>query len=230
MAQNFQSSFIPKGPMGEAGPEKKKTSFFGFLMFLVFLITMAAAVGIYFYKVSIKSSIEDMRMQLIQAGRSIDQKSIDSLVEFSDKLGVVRSILLKHQVVSGFMNSLASSTVRSVYFNEFRYDNLTDNSLTINLTGVADSYGAVALQQDIFSKNEYWKSVEVSNLKLASDGDIEFDMTVSVDSKIVSYNPYIPPSQNATSTSANPVSTNDNIGDIDDLNDLNDLNLEDFNL
>lgn len=224
MPQNFQSSFIPKGPLGESKPENKQNSFFGFLMFLVFVCSVVSAVGVYFYKSSIKADIEDMKIQLVEAGKAIDQESIDQLVDFSDKLRVARNILLKHQVVSGFMNSLASSTVRTVYFNEFSYDNLSPTSLSIGLSGVADSYGAVALQEGIFSDNEYWKSVEVSNLKLTSNGDVQFDMNIVVDPKIVVYNPFLPETQNATTTQEISVSGQD------DLNDLEVLDIEDFNL
>lgn len=227
MPQNFQSSFIPKGPLGSSEPEKKKGSFFGFLMMLVFVVSVVASVGVFFYKSTLKSDIEDMKFRLTEAGKAIDQKSIDELVDFSDKLMVVKTILLKHQVVSGFMNSLASSTVKTIYFKDFKYDNLTSDSLSVVLSGRADSYGAIALQEEIFSKNEYWKSVEVSNLKLSATGDVEFSMNVVVDPKIVSYNPYIPvaaPSASTTSSSQDlPISQ-------DDFNDLDNLDLDNFNL
>jgi hypothetical protein len=122
------------------------------------------------------------------------------------------------------MNSLASTTVKTLYFKEFRYDNLTSKSLGIGLSGVADSYGAIALQQDIFSKNEHWKSVEVENLKLAANGDVEFVMNIVVDPKIASYNPYIPPVEAATSTQALSSPEEENFEDLDNLN------IDDFNL
>lgn len=228
MPQNFQSSFIPKGPLGESKPEKKQGSFFGFLMFLVFVASVVASVGVYFYKSSINADIENMKVQLVEAGRSIDQKSIDELVDFSDKLAVVKTILLKHQVVSEFMNSLASSTVKTIYFKEFRYDSLTPTSLNISLSGVADSYGAIALQQDVLSKKQYWKSVDVSNLKLGPGGGVEFDMDIAIDPKIVAYNPYIPPTSTSTSastsTAASPISEENQVDNLDDIN------LDDFNL
>ncbi len=230
MAQNFQSSFIPKGPLGESKPEKKQGSFFGFLMFLVFLGSIVGAGGVYFYKSSVKADIENMKVQLVEAGRSIDQESIDELVEFSDKLGVVRTILLKHQVVSEFMNSLASSTVKTVYFKEFKYDSITPTSLTIGLSGVADSYGAIALQQDILSKKQYWKSVDVANLKLSASGGVEFDMDIVIDPKIVAYNPYIPPMSTSTSASISTTTSAAAISEENQLNDLDDINLNDFNL
>ncbi len=228
MPQNFQSSFIPKGPLGESKPDKKKNSFFGFLMFLVFVGSVVSAGGVYFYKSSLKADIENMKIQLVEAGKSIDQKSIDELVDFSDKLSVVRTILLKHQVVSGFMNSLASSTVKTIYFKEFKYDNLTPTSLSVSLSGVADSYGAIALQQDILSKNQYLKSVDVTNLKLAEGGGVQFGMDVLVDPKIVVYNPYIPPS--STSTSAAATTTAASISEEDQFNDLDNIDMSDFNL
>lgn len=225
MSQNFQSSFIPKGPLGESSPDKKKNSFFGFLMFLVFVGSLVSAGGVYFYKSFLKADIENMKIQLVEAGKSIDQKSIDELVDFSDKLSVVRTILLKHQVVSGFMNSLASSTVKTIYFKEFKYDNLTPTSLAISLSGVADSYGAIALQQDILSKNQYWKSVDVTNLKLAQNGGVEFGMDVVIDPKIVAYNPYIPPSSTSTATT-----TQASVPEEDQFNDLDNLDMSDFSL
>jgi hypothetical protein len=110
MAPNFQSSFIPKGPETSQAFQKRKTSVLGILVVTLFVGVLLLSGGMIFYKNMIKSDIENIKSELAVAGANIDKETINQMVKYSQKLDVVKSIVLKHQVVSGFMKSLASST------------------------------------------------------------------------------------------------------------------------
>lgn len=189
MAPGFQSSFIPKEPITPDVFKKKKAGILGIVAVSTFISTIIIAGALTFYKSIVKNDIENLRAELAQAEQSIDKKTIKEMLDFSRKLSIAKSIVTKHQVVSGFMQSLASSTVATVTFNDFSYNALTPNGLNVTLKGKTNSYASVALQESVFLKNKYWKSVSISNLTLGDKGTVNFDVAVSVDPQIALYQP-----------------------------------------
>jgi len=189
MAPNFQSSFIPKGPVTQETFKKKKTGIAGVLAISLFIISIVAAGGAYAYKAIIKGNIQDLQAELANAEKNIDKENIVEMAQFGKKLDLVKSIVSKHQVVSNFLNELSSSTVSSVYFVDFSYGSVKDGSLDIVLHGKSTSYAGVALQEDILLKNKNFRSVSFTNLTLADKGLISFDLNISIDPQISVYSP-----------------------------------------
>lgn len=189
MSPNFQSSFIPKGPVTEEVFKKKKAGLVGVLVVSLFISSIIISVAMYFYKGIIKSDIQNLELQLTEAEKNIDKKTINEMFQFSKKLNIAKTIIFKHQVMSKFLDSLASSTVSSVQFTGFSYGNLEEGKLLVNLRGKATSYASVALQENIFFQNKYFKSVSFSNLTLAENGLVSFDLAISVDPQISTYSP-----------------------------------------
>ena len=216
MNQGFQSSFIPKGVAGEESAKKKTTSVAEMLAISIFVLTVLASAGLFVYKSMLKSGIEDSRIQLANAGQTIDKVKIEEMSSFSRKMGLINSIVDKHQVISGFISSLASSTIRTVYFNDFDY-NIVQGELNVDMQGSADSYGAVALQEDLFKKNKYWKDVTFSNLNLAEKGRVSFKVSVSVDPEIVTYAPFIEETEQGVDLQDSELEAMEDLGNLEDL-------------
>ncbi len=190
MAQNFQSSFIPKEPITTSEVfKKKKTGIVGVLVVSLFISSIVISVAMYIYEGIIKSDIQSLQSQLADADKNIDVKTIDEMSQFSQKLSAAKTIVLKHQVLSRFLESLASSTVSSVQFTDFSYNNLDNGDLSVALKGKATSYASIALQESIFSQNKYFKSISFSNLTLADKGLVSFDLNISVNPQISTYSP-----------------------------------------
>lgn len=190
MAPEFHSSFIPKGPAptGEVF-EKKKTSMLGVLAVLLFIVSIVAYGGLFAYKSIINNDIQNLQSQLADAEKSVDKGTINQMSQFSKKLSIAKAIVFKHQIISRFLTSLASSTVSSVQFTDFNYGNLEEGKLDVKLQGKASDYASVALQEDVLSKNQYFKSVAFSNLALSDKGLVSFNLAISVDPQISTYLP-----------------------------------------
>lgn len=218
--QGFQSSFIPKGVAGEEGAKNKTTSIAEVLAISVFILTILSSAGLFVYKGMLKSGIENLRIRLSEAGQAIDKDKIKEMSAFSKKMNLISSIVDKHQVISGFISSLASSTVKTVYFNEFSYSFL-QGDLNVSMQGSGDSYGTVALQESLFRKNKYWKDVSFSNLSLEEKGRVGFKVSVSVDPEIVTYAPYIPePAQETALENISDPEMMKDLGGLDGLDEI----------
>ena len=191
MASNFQSSFIPKGPITEEVFKKKKTSILDVLAVSLFIISIIASAGMYFYKSIVKKDIQNLESQLALAEKNIDKANINEMAKFGKKLKIVKSIVSKHQVVSNFLATLSSSTVSSVQFTEFGYDGIKNDALSVTLRGKAANYASIALQENVLSQNKYFRSTDFSNLSLSDKGMVSFDLRISVDPKISAYDPQL---------------------------------------
>lgn len=188
MATDFQSSFIPKGPVTtDEVFKKKKAGVFGVLVVALFISSIVISGALYFYKGVLKNEIENMQAQLSNAEKSIDRETIGNMLDFSKKLETVRSIVSRHKVINAVMGDLASSTVASVYFTDFNYSTNSKGSLSIMMHGKAAGYGAVALQEEIFKQNKYFESVSFSNLSLDDKGFVSFDLSIVANPQIASY-------------------------------------------
>lgn len=189
MQQNFQSSFIPKDPVTEEVFKPKKAGFLGVLSFSLFIATIIAAGAMFAYKSVLKNEISNLGQQVSESEKNLDREAIGEMLQFSKKLNVVESIVLKHEVVSKFLNELASSTVSSVSFGMLDFDNSKDGVLLVDLNGEASGYAAIALQENILSKDEFFQSVTFSNLTLTDRGTVSFDLAITVNPQIVVYSP-----------------------------------------
>jgi hypothetical protein len=189
MAPNFQSSFIPKNPVTDKVFQKKKTGVVGILVVSLFIISIVASVGLFIYSNMVKSDIQNLESQVADAEKSVDKTTIDQMSQFSKKLTVAKTIVARHQVISSFLETLASSTVSSVQFTSFNYGSLTPGNLTVGLKGKASGYSSVALQENVFSKIKYFKSVTFSDLTLADKGQVSFSVNILVDPQITTYSP-----------------------------------------
>lgn len=233
MASDFQSSFIPKEPVTEEVFKKKKAGILGVIAVSIFISSLVVYAAMFAYKRIIQSDIKNLQAQLAQSEKNIDKKTIEDMSKFSKKLDLVRTIVSKHQIVSAFLESLASSTVSQVQFSQFNYTSMDNGTLTVTMTGKAASYASVALQEDMFTKNPYFTSVSFSNLTLAEKGLVSFDVSISVDPKIVVYSPPVPvtpaTAKLSTTTAKSDQSVDDITADLDTTgldglqNDLNNL-------
>ena len=220
MAPNFQSSFIPKEPITQQVFAKKKMGLFGVLSVTFFTLSILSSIGIVVYKNILKNDIKNVQSQLAEAEQTMDKKTIEEMLKFSKKLQLVKSVVDRHTVFSNFLVSLASSTVNSVSFNNLQYGGEQNKDLTVNLDGRAPSYGTVALQEDVFKKNKFWKTVNISDLKLGDDGFVSFSVNLTIDQKISLYDVPNDGTKNSSSTSSK-------IND-DDISDLEIKSIDDF--
>jgi len=190
MAADFKSSFIPKEPMTQAVFKKKKTGLVGVVAVTLFIFAIILGGGLYAYKKILNNDISSLQGQLAEAEKNIDKNTISNMARFAEKMDVVKSIIVKHQVISNILSSLSSSTVSAIYFTSFGYSNAAPNVLTVNLRGRSTSYAGVALQEDTFLKNKFFKSVKFSNLTLEDKGTVAFNTTITVDPELSIYSDY----------------------------------------
>ena len=190
MEQNFQTSFIPKKPMIKDRDTVTKP--FGFLfiisLFILFTVLLASG-GLYFYKGVVAKNITSLENTLNLAKNRFEPTKISELQVLDKRLRASTEILSKHIAVTPIFKTLEQITMKTIRFNKFSYEFVTDKTTTVNvkMSGQAIGYRSIALQSDLFAKNKNLINPIFSNLTLDNSGNVLFDLDFSVDSNFVNY-------------------------------------------
>lgn len=192
MDSNFQTSFIPKKPLvADAAPRTHRVSIFNFLATLVFFASLAAGGGMYFYKHSLETKIENQQADLRRAEAAFEPEAIDRLATLDRRLSASEEILDTHLSVTPLLDLIESATVISVQFTDFSYElpEKPGDAIKVSLTGVGPGYKTVGLQEEAFAGNKYIKNPIFSDLALGTRGQITFHVDFDVDPALLSYEP-----------------------------------------
>lgn len=193
MDQEFQTSFIPKKTVIES-PKRIKSGggVVNLIAFIVFLASLIAAGGAYFYRESVKTDIEEFKRSLAVAKNQFEPSLITELQILDKRLNAATTILEKHIAVSPIFVLLEEVTLPTVRYSDFSYEvDTTTNLVNVTMKGEAKGYNFIALQADLFDDNKFIKNPIFSDFVLDQTGNIDFNLTFSVDKSLVSYESFL---------------------------------------
>lgn len=189
MDTKFQTSFIPKKTVGPGltGGRPESVSVALLVSIIIFMLSLAAAGGVFFYKRVLIRNIDKMNGQLVQAKNSFDPESIEKWSRFDKRIDAAAKILASHSVVSPIFDLLQNDTLATVKFNNFSLDLKDNGSASVSMTGEAKSFSSVANQSDIINREKFIKNPVFSDLNPNQSGNVVFKFNGSLDPALISY-------------------------------------------
>ena len=208
---NFQTSFIPKKALAEErAPVVRHTSILSVVAVIVFIGSIAAAGGAYFYKQSLTKQLADMDSQLAAARNSFEPSLITKLKVLDTRITSAQELLNNHIVVSPIFGVLQDSTLKSVQYTHFSYTTPASLTapITVTMNGKARDYTSIALESDQLALNKNIHNPIFSNLTLDDrTGTVNFDLVFNVDADLVRFTKHLDEFGVADSTAATPDAT-----------------------
>jgi hypothetical protein len=198
MDNRLQATFMPRqsAVTGEAYVRPKgPPNFLMIIGVVVFLLTLAAIGGLFFYKGYVEASNDEKKAQIEEAIQNFEPELTKELTTLKARVDAGRYLLEGHKAISVFFSLLGANTAQTVRFRDMNISIGNDKTLTLSMEGEARSYNAIAFQSDAFSKVEYIKNPIFSDLVLDEDGLITFNVTAQIDPAAVSYKKLFPGSQ-----------------------------------
>lgn len=205
------TSFIPKKSLDTTSTARSSSSVVSLLTLLstlIFLGTLVVAVGVFFYQKSLSNTIETDKANLTQREKLFDPDLIKQFQQLDSKLKAVNTLLANHVRMSHIFELLQLNTIKSVHFTRFSYETTADaKNVRILLGGQAKDYASVALQADYFGGNSSIQSYDFSNLTLDAAGNVLFDVVLTIDRSLLTYEsqPTVVVPQPALPATATPV-------------------------
>lgn len=191
MAQEFQTSFIPKKTFDVGAPARPSSSttlssVLSFIAVAIFVLSLLGAAGIFLYGRFLVSSIESKKESLERAKNAFEPELIRELSRLDAKLRISQDLLNEHLAPSGIFNLLEGITLETVRFTNMSYS-IGEDGVALVLQGEARSFASVALQSDEFGKNRSIMSPAFSGLTLDERGNVEFTVNAIIDPTTLSY-------------------------------------------
>ncbi len=201
MDSQFQSSFIPKKPLigSDVQQRHEPVNFFALIGLVIFILSIAAAVGSFFWVRILQKQLVDNQAALKTTREAFDPALIDEIKVVSNRINTAKGILTNHIALSSFFQLVQSVTLKNVRFNSLSYA-YDPKGVKVTMTGEADSFVSVALQSDVLNQNKLIINPVIGGLSLLDNGHVSFQFTGDVSPTIVLR-------ENATTTAAAPVTT-----------------------
>ncbi len=191
MAGNFQpSSFIPKKNLSATGKPSKVTrsvNIFLIIAGIIFVLTLVGAGAAFFYERTLTSSLANKQTSLERARDAFEPRLIEELARLDTRMEVAEHLLDRHITATPFLRLLSENTLRSVQFETFNFARAENGALLVVMDGIAESYGAIALQSELFGNNEYIQDPIFSDFSLENDGTVLFTVELFVDDDLLLY-------------------------------------------
>lgn len=185
-----QISFIPKSPLGEEDifvARPRPRSVLGFLATLLFLVSVGAYIGLYFYEDFISRNIQKKTGEIEMAQRALKSSpEIGRAKVFNARADLARTLLEKHIVISPVFDFLSQNTLKSILYKDFSFKD-EGGKLALSLKGESPSYSSLAYQTDVFRVSKDLLGFSVDNIELTKEGSVSFGFEMVLDRALLSY-------------------------------------------
>jgi len=208
MDASSQTSFIPQDSgAGIAGARFSSSGGSGLselvtlLAIVIFVASGALAGAVLLYDQYLTTQVASKTAQLKRAEAEFDPSFIAQMTQLDTQLNAANSLLTAHLAPTAFFSGLNQATLQTVSFSGLQLDATNPQSITLKMTGVAQSVNSIALQDDVFSKSGMIIGPLFSAIDRQQDG-VHFDVTAEVNPSAISYQTYL-----ANQGAAAPVTT-----------------------
>ena len=191
MEPQFKSSFIPKKPVSPVSMRQTRSKPVGFLLVLSSVVLVATALlagGLFGYGIYLKNDLVLKQEALKIAKRDLQPALVQEIRRVDARLRHSQQLIENHLALSPVFSLLERSTLTSVQFTNFAYVFNPEGGVTLELSGIAPSFAALALQSDVLYGNPTtYKSVEFATVNLDAEGRVIFDLNLDIDRTVVGY-------------------------------------------
>lgn len=163
--------------------EDSGMGFFQITLITVTVVMFLIAGGIFSWRISLNSGIENKRQELDTKQQKIGVESLDEIKKISSKFHTAKNLIENYPFVSDIFKVLEHSVESGIVYNKFdtHTDTVTGNYY-VDVSGTSPSYRTLIQQIDILKTEpsylKYFSSTEVGDFKPNSKGNIDFSLKI----------------------------------------------------
>ena len=197
------TSFVPR-PAASAGPRGSLGlgSVLAALGYFFLLLALVAAAGVFLYGRLLASEQATSAANLAKAESSIDEPTIESLVQLRNRLTTAETLLNSHLAFSGLFDLLETVTPADASFSSIHISFDQNGNAVLVANGTARSFNSLAAASNDFSMDARLKNTIFSNLQIGTSGSVGFVLTAVLDPKLIAYTGASAPAAGATTNTA----------------------------
>lgn len=208
MESGIQSSFIPQEAEvvvsnndRYAGSTDGLSDLFTLFAVVLFVASLALAGGVFLYEQFLSTQTSQKIEDLARAKAAFDPALVQRLIRLDDRMRTAQQLLEAHPAPSVVLEALNQSTLTTVSFGSFGYDAADAKNITVTMSGLARSINSVALQDDVFSKNDVLTNPIFTGIARQADG-VHFNVKTDVNHTALKYSKLVVPAAPASDQGA----------------------------
>jgi len=201
MDSKISTSFIPKQSInsGNLRSRREPISIVVLVSLLILAVSIVYFAGVYAYRYLVYNEINTpcqdtgngnsqcgLKESLNRTVRDLQLAKLADLKRLDTKLKNGAAVLNSHTTLKPFLGFLSQLTVQNIQYKKFQFS----KGNSFELDGIAKSYDDIAYQQKVFTSSQgqkYITSFAFSDFDLDPKGNVIFKLTLTVDSKLLSY-------------------------------------------
>lgn len=160
-----RSSFTPEAsaiPMQVK--KRRRVQVFSLLTTFLLVASLSGVGGVYAYTGYVKKQLESEKEKLGQINKSENNKKIEEIRIYNQRLNVAHSILDNHIAASKIFGLLEDATKQTVQFEKLEYAYDPGYEAQIKLSGKTREFESLALQKMQLLKNNTFDLLEISEI------------------------------------------------------------------
>lgn len=203
----IQSSFIPRDMTVPTGVARLRTSSTGlydlFLLIsiVLFIASVVLGIGVFLYQQFLQTQSTSKLESLERAKAAFEPALIQKITRLDDRMHSADELLTAHIAPTMFFKALEQTTLQTAAFSNMSFEALDTDTMSIKLSGVAQSVNSVALQADLFGKNSSFVDPIFGSISRQADG-VHFEVSAKINPALVTYKQLIAESQAAATAAA----------------------------
>ena len=158
---------------------------FNVAAYLIFFITLGFAAGVFFYAQLLEGQLKSADARLAAEQKKIDSTIAQNFVRLDNRLTSATTLLNSHAALSNFFTALGAILPNTVRFSTLRVGVADGGRVTIDGTGVAKNFNALAAASASFASDGRIKDAIFSRLSVNKDNSVSFSISAMVDPKFV---------------------------------------------
>lgn len=197
------TSFVPKQPVTTRKRASGNNPFLA-LSYLILGVAIVACFAVFGYRYYLQNVAKKKAEAVVAAQSQIDQATVTEFIRLRDRFTAANGILDKQVELSQFFRVLENLTLQTVRYDSLKVTVANDRVATVELTGTAQSFNALAAQSAAFSTEKRIKRAIFSGITV-KDNRVSFKLTADLDPALLALTPKAaapaaPPSDSGTTT------------------------------
>ena len=200
METKFQTSFIPKKPLISPNVMMQRTprrsvSLFMTLSVIIFILSLGAVAGAYFWNQYLTSAQDSYKQQLAEREKQFNTDLITQLKQVNVQIDMAKQLLNNHLALSQVFDIISHFTTVSSRFLSLDLSAPASQSdgVKISMKGYGRNFSSVAFQSDVLGQLEQYglrnivKNPILSDPSLDTGGTVSFGFTATLNPASLSY-------------------------------------------
>ncbi len=188
------------GSFNTPAPRRHTSSLFMTIASLLFIASLVAAGGMYFWKSALESSQKAYKEQLSEREKLFDVNTIEDLKRQNVKIDLAKQLIANHIAMSEVFDIIGRMTLEKVRFMSMDVSAGTAaEGIKVSMKGYGLDFRVVAYQSDILGQLQRYdlrgviKNPILSDPTLDGSGTVSFGFSATIDPTKLSYAKSITP-------------------------------------